>query len=102
MLLLHLTNPVTQFIQLLPHCRRLWDNPRFLDSLLMAAEQRAAAWEQHQQQHKGAAWAQWDLGELLHGFFSYYSNLFTDWLLRQRRYVLAVGTEVSTRFKGEG
>jgi hypothetical protein len=38
-----------------------------------------------QQQQRGKAWSQQSLGELLHGFFTFYADLFTDWVTGKRR-----------------
>lgn len=69
--------------------RRLWDRPEHLQRLLDAARGRVWAWVQGQQQQQGQAWGCCSLGELLQGFFVFYQDLFSDWLLGKRRCVQA-------------
>lgn len=89
----HEQHPCTTMAAVLAYAsfgrRRLWDRPEHLQQLLDAARGRAWAWVQGQQQQQGQAWGCCSLRELLQGFFVFYQDLFSDWLLGKRRCVHA-------------
>jgi len=77
-------------------CRRLWDRPEYLNALLSSAQQRAVTWVRAQKRHHGTSWGRPSLGSLLQGFFDFYSDLMTEWVLGKRRWA-EVGLCSTTR-----
>lgn len=70
-------------------CRRLWDRPEYLSALLSAVQQRAVTWVRAQKRHHGTSWGRPSLGSLLQGFFDFYSDIMTSWVLGKRRWACA-------------